>query len=159
VTKHILISADASISKTVAFGPKNIQETPSRNRCILKESLLGVVFGLEKLLDRFFFENYVTVNGERYRAMLTDCLWPKLDDMDVSDMWFQQDGATCHTTKATMTFLDERFQGRIISRNSDSNRLPRLCDLIPLNYFLWGYLKSKVYANKPTTIQKLKDVE
>ena len=34
---------------------------------------------------------------------------------------------------------------------------PRSCDLTPLNFFLWGYLKSKVYANKPTTIQELKN--
>ena len=61
------------------------------------------------IIEPFFFENdsenLVTVNGERYRTMLTDCLWPKLNDMDVSDMWFQQVGATCHPTKATMALL------------------------------------------------------
>lgn len=32
----------------------------------------------------------------------------------------------------------------------------RSCDLTPLDYFLWGYLKSLVYAKKPTTIEALK---
>lgn len=34
----------------------------------------------------------------------------------------------------------------------------RSCDLIPLDFFLWGYLKSKVYANKPLekTLDELK---
>ena len=33
----------------------------------------------------------------------------------------------------------------------------RSCDLTPLDFFLWGYLKDKVYVNKPRTIQELKD--
>lgn len=41
---------------------------------------------------------------------------------------------------------------------------PSLCDLTPLDYFLWGYVKLKesvgyrsTYINKPQTIQDLKD--
>ena len=56
-----------------------------------------------------------------------------------------------------MALLNEKFPGRIISRNSEVNWPPRSCDLTPLDFFLWGYLKSKVYANKPTTVQQLKD--
>ncbi|KOC60664.1 hypothetical protein WH47_07117, partial [Habropoda laboriosa] len=33
----------------------------------------------------------------------------------------------------------------------------RSCDLTPLNFFLWGFLKSKVYANDPKTIDELKN--
>lgn len=40
-----------------------------------------------------FFEddtgNAVTVNGERYRSMITDFLWHALIDMDLDEMWFQ----------------------------------------------------------------------
>ena len=75
----------------------------------------------------------------------------------LADVWFQQDGATFHTVNATMALLNEKFPGRIISRNSEVNLPPRSCDLTPLDFFLWGYLKSKVYANKPTTVQQLKD--
>ena len=101
--------------------------------------------------------NSVTVTGERYRAMITNFLCPELDAMDVENLWFQQDGATCHTANATMALLNEKFPGRIISRSSEVNWPARSCDLTPLDFFLWGYLKSKVYANKPTTIQQLKD--
>ncbi|GFT24863.1 uncharacterized protein TNCV_3021481 [Trichonephila clavipes] len=34
---------------------------------------------------------------------------------------------------------------------------PRSCDLTPLDYFLWGYVKSLVYANKPQTLDHLED--
>jgi len=97
------------------------------------------------------------VNGVRYREMITNFLWPELEDMDVDDMWFQQDGATCHTANETMALLRNKFNGRVISRNGDVNWPPRSCDLTPLDFFLWGYLKEKVYVDKPATIQELKD--
>lgn len=111
-------------------------------------------------LDHFFFQNEVgdsvTVNGERYRQMLTNFLWPNLDALDLEDMWFQQDGATCHTAHQTIAILQEKFGERIISRNSTVPWPPRSCDLTPLDYFLWGYLKSKVYANRPQTLDALR---
>lgn len=112
------------------------------------------------VIGPYFFENDVgeaiTINGERYRTMLTDFFWPKLNDMEVDDMWFQQDGATCHTADATMDILHERFEGMVISRRGDVNWPPRSCDLTPLDFFLWGFLKSQVYANKPQSTDALK---
>ncbi|GFW08118.1 hypothetical protein TNCV_2978851 [Trichonephila clavipes] len=34
---------------------------------------------------------------------------------------------------------------------------PRSCDLTPLDYFLWVYVKSLVYADKPQTLDHLED--
>ncbi|GFV73928.1 hypothetical protein TNCV_2641921 [Trichonephila clavipes] len=44
----------------------------------------------------------VTVNGDRYRAMITNFFIPELNNHDVQELWFQQDGATCHTARATI---------------------------------------------------------
>ncbi|EFN75581.1 hypothetical protein EAI_08637, partial [Harpegnathos saltator] len=111
------------------------------------------------VIGPYFFENDVgeaiTVNGERYRTMITNFFWPKLNDMDV-DMWFQQDGATCHTADATVDILHERFEGMVISRRGDVNWAPCSCDLTPLDFLLWGFLKSQVYANKPQPTDALK---
>lgn len=53
------------------------------------------------VIGPYFFvddhDRHVTVNGERYRGMLENYFWPQLDDLDLDDMWFQQDDATCHT--------------------------------------------------------------
>lgn len=35
------------------------------------------------------------MNGVRYREMITDFLWPEIGDMDLVNVWFQQDSATC----------------------------------------------------------------
>ena len=76
--------------------------------------------------------------------------------MNVNAMWFQQDSTTRHTAKKTIDLLKEQFKDSIISRNGPVNWPPRSCDLTSLDCFMWGYLKSKVYADKPSTIDQLK---
>ena len=39
----------------------------------------------------------------------------------------------------------------------DVNWPPRSCDLTPLDFFLSGHVKGKVYADNPQTIPQLKD--
>ncbi|GFY27935.1 uncharacterized protein TNCV_4562891 [Trichonephila clavipes] len=76
---------------------------------------------------------------------------------DVQELWLQQDGATCHTARATIDLLKDTFGDRLISRFGPVNWPPRSCDLTPLDYFLWGYVKSLVYADKPKTLDHLED--
>ncbi|GFU66037.1 uncharacterized protein TNCV_3270731 [Trichonephila clavipes] len=99
----------------------------------------------------------VTVNGDRYRAMITNVFIPELNNHDVQELWFQQDGATCHTARARIDLLKDTFGDRLISRFGPVNWPPRTCDLTPLDYFLWGYVKSLVYADKPQTLDHLED--
>ncbi|GFV36511.1 uncharacterized protein TNCV_2260301 [Trichonephila clavipes] len=99
----------------------------------------------------------VTVNGDRYRASITNFFIPELNNHDVQEQWFQQDGATCHTARATIDLLKDTFGGRLISRFGPVNWPPRSCDLTPLDYFLWGYVKSLIYADKPQTLDHLED--
>ncbi|GFV68169.1 putative DD41D transposase [Trichonephila clavipes] len=109
----------------------------------------------------YFFKNdeghNVTVNGDRYRAMITNFFIPELNNHDVQELWFQQDGATCHTARATIDLLKDMFGDRLISSFGPVNWPPRSCDLTPLDYFLWGYVKSLVYADKPQTLDHLEE--
>ncbi|GFX94261.1 putative transposable element [Trichonephila clavipes] len=99
----------------------------------------------------------VTVNGDRYRAIITNFLILELNNHDVQELWFQQDGATCHIGRATIDLLKDTFGDRLISRFGPVNWPPRSCDLTPLDYFLWGYVKSLVYEDKPQTLDHLED--
>ncbi|GFT66945.1 transposable element Tcb2 transposase [Trichonephila clavipes] len=76
---------------------------------------------------------------------------------NVTELWFQQDGATCHTARATIDLLKDTFGDRLISRLGPVNWPPRSCDLTPLDYFLWSYVKSLVYADKLQTLDHLED--
>ncbi|GFT26148.1 putative DD41D transposase [Trichonephila clavipes] len=89
--------------------------------------------------------------------MITNFFIPELNNHDVQELWFQQDGATCHTAHATIDLLKDTFGDRLISRFGPVNWPPRSCDLTPLDYFLWGYVKSLVYADKPQTLDHLED--
>ncbi|GFU09688.1 uncharacterized protein TNCV_5027241 [Trichonephila clavipes] len=120
-----------------------------------------VVKGAGGIIGPYFLENdegyNVTVNGDRYRAMITNFFVPELNNHDVQELWFQQDGATCHTARATIDLLKDTFGDRLISRFGPVNWPPRSCDLTPLDYFLWGYVKSVVYADTPQTLDHLED--
>ncbi|GFW96140.1 DUF4817 domain-containing protein [Trichonephila clavipes] len=113
------------------------------------------------IIDPYFFKNdeghNVTVNGDRYRAKITNFFIPELNNHDVQELSFRQDGATCHTARATIDLLKDTFGDRLISRFGPVNWPPRSCDLTPLDYFLWGYVKSLVYADKPQTLDHLED--
>ncbi|GFV86036.1 uncharacterized protein TNCV_670331 [Trichonephila clavipes] len=92
------------------------------------------------IIGPHFFKNdeghNVTVNGDRYRAMITNFFIPELNNPDVQELWFQQDGATCHTACATIDLLKYTFGDCLISRFGPVNWPPRSCDLTPLDYFL-----------------------
>ena len=108
-----------------------------------------------------FFENEqeeaVTVNGDRYRDMLKEFLFTKIEEEDIGNILFQQDGATCHTAEAALDVLLLVFEDCIISRIADAVWPTRSCDLTPLDYYLWSARKDKCYADKPGTIDALKD--
>ncbi|GFS57408.1 retrovirus-related Pol polyprotein from transposon opus [Trichonephila clavipes] len=102
------------------------------------------------------------LKGHKYILRLVDqhTRWGEavpLTSLSAKELWFQQDGATCHTARATIHLLKDAFSDRLISRSGPVNWPPRSCDLTPLDYFLWGYVKSLVYADKPQTLDHLED--
>ncbi|GFU19841.1 uncharacterized protein TNCV_4283681 [Trichonephila clavipes] len=90
-------------------------------------------------------------------TIITNLFIPELNNHDVQELWFQEDGATCHTARATIDLLKDMFGDRLISRFGPVNWPSRSCDLTPLDYFLWGYVNSLVYADKPQTLDPLED--
>ncbi|GFT46700.1 uncharacterized protein TNCV_3184881 [Trichonephila clavipes] len=98
-----------------------------------------------------------TVNVCRNRAMITNFFIPELNNHDVQELWFQQNGVICHTVRATIDLLKDTFGDRLISRFGPVNWPPRSCDLTPIDYFLCSYVKSLVYADKPQTLDHFKD--
>ena len=72
-------------------------------------------------------------------------------------MWFQQDGATAHTANESMTIVLNVFPGHLISRFGDMPWPLRSPDLSTCDFFLWEYMKSRVYTHKPRTLNDLKE--
>ena len=93
------------------------------------------------------------MNTARYLEIFKEFL-DQLDDDEFRNGYFQKDGATCHTSNESMTEIESFFDDRIISK---ALWTPRSSDLSPPDFFLWGALKGKAYANKPRTIQELEN--
>jgi len=88
--------------------------------------------------------------------MINEFLSPKLPPNN-GTLWFQQDGATTHTAEISITALRCLFPQQVIYRFGDVPWPPRLLDLTAPDFFLWGYLKSEVYSNRPTDLHALKE--
>lgn len=109
-------------------------------------------FSANKVFGPYFFEN--SVNQYNYLDMLKNFFWKKyLDTANHSKYYFQQDGASAHTANTVQNWLKSKFSDRFIDKKQWPPRSP---DLNPCDYFLWGYLKQRVYYPKPTTIEELK---
>jgi hypothetical protein len=89
----------------------------------------------------YFFEeedgHAVTATSAHHIEMLRNFLTPEMSHrgIELSTIWFQQDSATAHTARVSMEVVR---------------------DLSPCDYFLWGYLKAKVYTTRSRTIDDLK---
>ena len=69
-----------------------------------------------KLIIHWFDEN-TSVNGDTYLDMLKSVVWPAVKGVATRrKLWFQQDGATVHTTVRVREWLWQKFVGRVISR-------------------------------------------
>jgi len=55
-----------------------------------------------------------------------------------------------------MAVVRAMFPDRLTSRCGDVPWPPRLPDLSMYDFFLWGYLKSRVYEGKPQTLEEMK---
>ena len=89
--------------------------------------------------------------------MLKEFVFTKIEKEDIGNIWFQQDGDTCHTAEATLDVLCPVFENRIISRRANVVWPHRSCDLTPLHYYMCGAVKDKCYRYKPEKIIALKD--
>jgi hypothetical protein len=100
----------------------------------------------------FIHYSSTTVTGAIYRGFI-DQFVATLTEEEVFHGWFQQDNAPAHTAQATLQQLQMYFGERVISRGLWPTRSP---DLTPPDYFLWGFLKEKVYRNCPRTLNDLR---
>ncbi len=86
--------------------------------------------------------------------MLRDWLWPKLlQTYGYWDFYFQQDGAPAYTAKTVQNWLKSKFGQRFVTKEMWPPRSP---DLNPCDFYLWGYLRSKIDSPKPQNIDDLK---
>lgn len=118
--------------------PRNFQEKFSLNVfCLL-------------MCDQVRFHIYdsnLTCSG--YVNILRTVVKPfanNLPDNISSTCWYQMDGAPAHSTILVYQQLDDMFSDRWMGRNGPWLWPPRSPDLTPCDFYLWGRIKTTVYA-------------
>lgn len=94
------------------------------------------------------------LNGRSYLTFLREVLPVLLEDLPLQlrqNMLFQHDGCPAHYTLPVRQHLNVTYPARWIGRGGPIPWPARSPDLTPLDYFLWGRLKSLVYDNTKIT--------
>ena len=63
-------------------------------------------------------------------------------------MYFQHDGAPPHYTRYVRKYFNESFSNHWLGRGGPVAWPPGSPDLTPLDYYLWGQMKTLVYETK-----------
>jgi len=127
--------------------------------CAVKNDFVIGPYFFQQQEDELHEPTTVTVTGARYLQLLQTILVPELQNRGVlQDTIFQQDGAPPHIARPVKTFLQQQFGEKIISRSFANNWPSRSPDLNPLDYWLWGYLKHRVFLRQPHTLAELRNV-
>lgn len=169
---NIVVGDEASFSLNGKVSTQNVRmyapkgEAPSFNfdvQCSRqKVSVWAGICGNGTLVGPYFFPN--NVNGRSYLEMLENfvfpCLFRNYNIQNINDglgnLWWIQDGAPAHRTRNVRGRLVDVFGQQAIGIGFDTEWPARSPDLTPCDFFLWGYLKHKVFLSQPENLNILR---
>lgn len=159
---HVCFTDEATFHLSGKVNKQNVRIWGSEKPHAIREHIrdspkVNVWCGLlqDKIIGPFFFVEG-TITGNVYQDMLELYAIPQLDDRQPTIV-FQHDGAPPHWSISVRTLLNEVFPGRWIGRGGPLSWPPRSPDITPLDFFLWGYVKDRVYNTAVPNLRILKD--
>ena len=170
--RNLVIGDEAAFALNEGANRKNnVHYAPSRHppafnfekRCSREKVTVWVgLCGNGVVLGPFFFD--ANVNGQTYLRMINEQVVPQLENNFPRQengmfryLWWAQDGAPAHRLGAVTDRLRELFHQRVIAMHQAVEWPPRSPDLTPCDFFLWGYLKDRVFVTPPGTLQELRE--
>lgn len=151
----ILWSDETSFTNAGMFNRRNKHYYATENPHLIRKVRPQVRFSIniwcgllgDKLIGPFFIRDRLT--GHSYFQFLQNELEETLDNLPLQTIrnfrYFQQDGAGPHNARIVRDYLDTRFPDSWIGNNGPIPWPARSPCLNPLDYFLWGFAKSKIY--------------
>lgn len=164
--RHVLFTDESTFHKNGFVNRHNFHYYATENPHYLREShsqnrwsvnVWGGVFG-DRVVGPVFLNN--TLNGMIYEEFLRNELMNILDNFPLAilpRMWLQHDGAPPHNFQGARNFLNEQYPNKWIGRGGPISWPARSPDLTKCDFFLWGFVKDKVYSSPPTTINDMKN--
>lgn len=123
-----------------------------------KRNVWAGILGSE-IIGPFFIDG--NLNGPKYLDLLITHVVPAMKESAANqnipweEVFFQQDGAPPHFSVDVRNYLNEIFPNRWIGRKGPILWPPRSPDLTSLDFFLWGYLKDKVFRTRPENLDEM----
>lgn len=134
---------------------------PRQNREVRRQghNSFNVWVGIyrNRILGPIIYEG--NLNAVRYKELIEPYVLDIVDNTPLiimRDLWWQQDGAPPHNGRNVTRFLNEQFPNQWIGNQGVVLWPARSPDLSPLDYFLWGYLKNRLFKNTPNDINILR---
>jgi hypothetical protein len=163
--RYMLFSDEATFNKSGGVNRHNChyysEGNPhwQRNEELQWQWSINVWAGIvgDYVIGPYFFQG--NLNAQNYLIFLQNQLPILLETVDLQTrnrMWFMQDGAPAHRARDVKDYLNNVFGRQWIGLGSQTQEWPpRSPDLTLLDFFLWGYVKEKVYKTEPTTIENM----
>jgi hypothetical protein len=160
----VLFSDEAQFTKDGLFNSRNSHlwndENPHAKHIRTHQQRFSVNIWAAILGDQLIgpFVLPPRLNGNNYLQFLRETLPELIEDVMLfvrNQMWYQHDGAPAHFSRAVRDYLDQTYPGRWIGKGGPVAWPPRSPDLTSLDFFLWGHVKSLVYATPVETVEDL----
>ena len=170
---NLVIGDEATFSMNGVVNSQNVRHyAPKGNAPVFnfnrkdsreKPTVWGAVCGNGVLLGPYFFEG--NVDGDAYLQMLRQYALPFLavhfqnqyENGVFRNLWWVQDGAPAHRRLDVRNLLSQAFgNDHIVGLGHNVEWPPRSPHLTPCDFFMWGYLKSKVFFRPPNNIEMLR---
>jgi hypothetical protein len=158
----IMFTDEATFTRRGIFNFRNKHSWDIANPNVITERHFQHEFKINiwcGLIDNIFLGPYElppNLNGALYLNFLQTKLIDYLDELPLNlrrDMVFMQDGAPAHFARPVRRYLDANFNW--IGRGSRRPWPARSPDFNPLDFCIWGYMKSMVYENPINTREQL----
>lgn len=166
---RVLWTDESTFTRGGTFNPHNFHHWAAQNphlahpmhfQHMFKVNVWAGIIG-DRIIGPHFFPGIL--NGQVYSEFIAHIL-PGLihaADVDIEEMWFQQDGAPPHFAIVSRNAVNALFPGRWIGRHGpdeDGIAWPaRSPDLTPCDFYLWGRIKAIVYKERIPNIIVLQE--
>jgi len=152
--KHILWTDEATFTRAGITNHRNAHIWAVENPHVIWPTTFQHQFSINVwagMIDDLLIGPYVLpnrLNQDTFLEFLREILPVLLEYVPLATrqvMWFQLDGAPAHFARSVRQFLNTHYP-QWIGRGGRIAWPPRSPDLTPLDFYLWGYMKQKVYA-------------
>lgn len=160
----VIWSDESHVSSAGIFNRHNTRHWSEENQFVIYEREQQGRFGFG--VSCFILGNQISyriyeggLTAIRYLEILEEVIPELLENVPLAELnaiHFQQDGAPSHNAHVVRPFLEDNFPQRWIGTNGAVRWPPRSPDLSVLDFFLWGFLQSKIYKTRNRTVEELR---